>query len=218
MMAQHAFPEPAAIAVLPAMPQPSVADETNHRVANSLQLLAAMVSVEARRVADPIAVAALDTTMRRILAIGGVHRQLYQSGTAASVDLRAYLGELGAELERGCADAGRRVHVAADTINASPDAATAIGVIVSELVGNACKYAYAPGMPGDVEVVLRKMPFGGYRLEVSDRGRGMPADRISQGSGLGRQLIAMMAKRLGGRHDWTNTQPGTRFTLHVGGC
>ncbi|PNA90840.1 two-component system sensor histidine kinase/response regulator, partial [Pseudomonas sp. MPR-AND1B] len=84
---------------LPPMPEPSAADEVNHRVANSLQLLAAMVSIEARGIVDPLALAALDMTQRRIGAIAGVHRLLYQVRDARSVDMAAYLGELAGDLE-----------------------------------------------------------------------------------------------------------------------
>jgi two-component sensor histidine kinase len=134
------------------------------------------------------------------------------------VDLRAYLEELGEELEQGCADAdsGRRVIVRAAPLEVPPEEATSIGILVSELVANACKYAYAPGASGDVVVRLTAMPFGGYRLDVEDRGRGMAADRPAEGTGLGSRLIAMMAARLGGRHGWQDIAPGTRFTLCVG--
>jgi len=81
-------------------------------------------------------------------------------------------------------------------------------------VTNACKYAYAPGMPGDVRVSLRPAPFGGYALEVEDRGRGMAG--VVRGTGLGGRLVEMMATRVGGRYDYHDAQPGTRFTLRVG--
>lgn len=220
-MAQHfASQSFAPISVLPAMREPSIADESNHRVANSLQLLAAMVSIEARRVADPVARATLDETTRRIAAIAGVHRQLYQARDTARVDLGAYLEDLGDALERSCGDAagGRRVLVAADPVEVSPEAATAIGVMVSELVGNACKYAYPEGTPGDVRIALIGETAGGATLHVFDRGHGMTPGTEPRGSGLGTQLVAMMAKRLGGAFRWSDAAPGTRFTLYLGAC
>jgi two-component sensor histidine kinase len=97
----------------------------------------------------------------------------------------------------------------------SPGVATSIGVIVSELVGNACKYAYPADRPGNVEILLRKAHPGGFSLEVLDHGRGRSSDAAPEGSGLGNQLIAMMAKRLGASHIWSDARPGTRFTLCV---
>ena len=207
-----------AVTVLPAAPEPSSADEINHRIANSLQLLQAMVSVEARGIEDPAALAALDMTQRRIGAIASVHRQLYRTHEASTVDLGAYLEELGQELEAGYADAAAGRHV---TVDASPVAvtareATAIGIMVSELVGNACKYAYAGSEPGGVRIALRPMLFGGYILEVEDRGRGRARDAAPEGSGLGSRLIDMMATRLGGWHGYDDARPGTRFVFCVG--
>lgn len=219
MNADYYAPERAsAITVLPAASEISIADEINHRVANSLQLLSALVSIEARRMVDPLALAALDMTQRRIVAIAGVHRHLYRGRDAKALDLAGYLDELGTDLEQSCGNAiaGRNVRVDAEPMIMSSDKAMAIGIIVSELVGNACKYAYDPGEPGDVLVTLRSMPFGGFRLDVSDRGRGIRADAMPQGTGLGAKLIKMMAARLHAYCCWQDAQPGTRFVLLAG--
>lgn len=206
--------EQAPITVLPPDFAPNAADEVNHRVANSLQLLSAMVAMEARAIEDPAALAALDMTRRRITAIAGVHRQLYRARTTATVDLAAYLAALGEDLE-GSVDAGREVRVEAAPFELPSADATAIGIIVSELVTNACKYAYAPGEPGAVRVSLMPAPLGGYALQVEDRGRGMATGRAPQGTGLGGMLVEMMAKRLGGRCAYHDAAPGTRFVLTV---
>lgn len=223
ILARHfATHDARAVTVLPALPQPGSVEEAHHRIANSLQLLAAVVSVEAHRIADPVALAALDLTMRRITAIAGVQRMLYQSPAATSVDLGAYLQDLGAELDRGCGNAGvgRHVRVDARSVKVSAEDATAVGVIVSELVGNACKYAYPVGMPGDVRVTLRARSggyvSGGYVIEVSDSGAGILPDADPKGTGLGSRIVAMMAHRLGAQMNWRDARPGTRFTLAVG--
>jgi two-component sensor histidine kinase len=215
--AEHvATGEAASITLLPAIREPDSASEINHRVANSLQLLAAMVSVEARRIADPAAIAAFDMTLRRIGAIASVHRHLYRSSATDVVDLGAYVEELGADLERSLGDSrsGRPIIVSVDAVTVSPEAATSIGIILSELVGNACKYAYAPGQPGDIQIVLQTTAFGGYRLEVADRGRGI-AGVATEGTGLGSRLVAMMADRLRAQYAWHDARPGTRFVLDV---
>jgi two-component sensor histidine kinase len=60
------------------------------------------------------------------------------------------------------------------------------------------------------------MLFGGYILEVEDRGRGRAPDAAPHGSGLGSRLIDMMAARLGGWHGYDDARPGTRFVFCVG--
>lgn len=208
---------PSAFTVLPPAAKRTVTDESHHRIANNLQLLAAMVSIEARRVADPLALAALTMTQRRIAAIAGVHRHLYQAGDPLAVDLAAYLQSLGEDLQQCCADpaAGRNIVVSVEPVTVSSDDATALGILVSELVGNACKYAYQPGQPGDVWITLSAMPFGGYRLDVSDRGRGIVAGAAPQGTGFGARLIEMVATRLNASYAWHDAAPGTLFSLFV---
>jgi two-component sensor histidine kinase len=217
MAAQFVADDEPVVTIIPAAPEPTQADEINHRVANSLQLLSAMVSIAARGIEDPMALAALDMTQRRIGAIASVHRQLYQARETSMIDLGAYLQDLGRDLEDGYANAtaGRRILVRTGPVAIAAENAIAIGIIVSELVGNACKYAYAPDEPGDVRIALRALPFGGYTLEVSDSGRGMTAGVAPKGTGLGKRLIAMMAARLEASHDYLDAMPGTRFMLRV---
>lgn len=205
------------VVVLPPIGDPTAADEMNHRIANSLQLVMAMVSVEARAVIDPHARAVLQMTGQRIGAIANVHRHLYRSHAATHVALGDYLEELAADLEQGCGQgaAERRVLVGADPVAVPPDTANSIGVLVSELVANACKYAYAPDTPGDIRITLNAMPFGGYRLQVEDRGHGR-GDGATRGSGMGSRLIDLMAARLNAAHCWQDARPGTRFVLISG--
>lgn len=219
MTQEHHLPSfaPSPIAVLPPLREPSVADEANHRIANNLQLLTALLSVEARRITDPDVLESFAMMQRRIGAIANVHRQLYRAPDKAFVDLGAYLCELGEDLDAAAAgiEGGSRVRVEPAEVDVAAEDATAVGIIVSELVGNACKYAYAPDAPGLVRIVLRALPGGGFWLEVSDHGRGMDRGQPAQGTGVGSQLVAMMARRLHAAHMWHDDAPGTRFTLCV---
>lgn len=205
-------PQPAII--LPPLPEPNAIDEAHHRIANNLQMLSAWVSIEGRGFSDPEARASFGMLQRRIGAIATIHRQLCGAGQAGHMDLGAYLCELGETLGTAAAsDDGLRICVDAATVEVTPNDATALGMIVSELVSNAGKYAYQPGEHGLVEIVLRDLPGGGFRLEVADSGAGMTARRASSGTGMGSRLIASMAERLGAAYRWDDNAPGTRFIL-----
>lgn len=191
--------------------------ETNHRLANSLQLLAAMVAMSAREVTDHAAQTALAETHRRIEAIGRLHRHLHSRRSEPLLNLAAYLHELGRDLEDGYCDvaSGRRVIVDAADVLVSQDNALAVGILISELVGNACKYAYEPRMPGDIRIIVRSLPSHGYLLMVEDRGVGRCDTVPVAGSGLGSRLIDVMTARLRGRSHWEDARPGTRFLMSV---
>ncbi len=210
---------PSDVAVLPAIDPPSATDEVNHRVANSLQLLSAMVTMEAGRTADPQGRAALVVASQRIGAIASVHRHLYRHHESDTLDLARFVEELGADLEHSCGDGavGRRIVVVVQDVGlvATSDA-TNVGIILSELVTNACKHAYAADEPGDVLVYLGATAGGGYLLTVQDHGRGLNATSASTGTGLGSRLVANLAKRLGGSMSVEQSHPGTRFILLVG--
>lgn len=190
--------------------------EVNHRVANSLQLVTAMVRLQASALSDEAARAALADTQRRIGAISQVHRRLYTSNDVESVDMHDYLGALVAELaDTWSSDAARRdLRLDADPIRLPTDRAVSLGVIVTELVTNACKYAYGDG-GGEVRVALRQQGDDAFMLSVEDDGCGMSADASPRGTGLGTRLIAAMAKSLRSAVEYDAVPQGTRVTLRA---
>jgi two-component sensor histidine kinase len=172
--------------------------EVNHRVANSLQLVSAFVHLQAATVGDEAARAALESTTQRIGAIAQVHRRLYSSSDVERVDMRDYLGSLGEELEQtwSTPSSPRRVSVDIAPVRLKTDRAVSVGIIVTELVSNACKYAYGEGEAGEVRVSLRPEGADHFRLNVQDDGPGMSQGQAPKGTGLGGRLIAAMARSL----------------------
>lgn len=188
--------------------------ETDHRIANSLQLVMALLASQARLVADPDARDALEAAVQRVSAISSVHRQLYRASSGEGVDAADYLKELAPALEAAC---GRgfgdgRVRVDAEHIVVPLEFASALGILVTELVMNACKHAYGPGVAGNVDVCLYRARNRDFILEVRDYGlRGSSGAR--QGRGLGSNIIDLMSRRLGHRHGYARSARGTRFIL-----
>lgn len=188
--------------------------EVNHRVANSLQLVTAMVRLQASGVADPAARAALDDTQRRIGAIAQVHRRLYTANDVESVDMRDYLGSLIEELAETLSSdtMPHALRLVADPIRLPTDRAVSLGVIVTELVTNACKYAY-PGSGGEVRVALTQIDDAVYLLAVEDDGCGMPAEVTPRGTGLGTRIIRSMAQSLQAAVEYEPRDCGVRAVL-----
>ena len=185
--------------------------EVNHRVANSLQIVSAMVRMQSAALDDEGARLALEDTQRRIAAIAQVHRRLYTSNHVEQVDMREYLGALVEELGETWSTpaAPRTLVLDADPIRLSTDRAVSLGVIVTELVSNACKYAY-PANGGEVRVSLIDEGGAHFRLAVEDDGVGMVADAAPRGTGVGTKLIRAMAQSLQTIVEYDTAQSGAR--------
>lgn len=186
--------------------------EVNHRVANSLSLVSSLVSLQANVVTDQAAKDALAETRARIFAIASVHKHLYTGRDVRTVNLGDYLAELLQNLAASLQGQGHGATlqmdlepltlITNDTIN--------LGIVVTELVTNAFKYAYPTGS-GDIRVRLRALADDRAELVVEDDGIGR--DAAPQGTGLGMRIVTALAAGLAGEVDYTNRHPGTAARL-----
>jgi two-component sensor histidine kinase/CheY-like chemotaxis protein len=190
--------------------------EVNHRVANSLSLVSSLVRMQASAVKDAGARAALAETQARISAIGNLHRSLYTSDDVRTVDLSAYLESLVGELGQSMSSAGQTpmVRFEAAPILTKTDKAVSIGMIVTELVTNAIKYAY-PGEAGDIRVSLSQDSEGATVLVVADDGVGWSGQGPASGTGLGGKIIGAMAKSLATTIEYAQQPLGTRAVVKI---
>jgi two-component sensor histidine kinase len=205
------IPEPAGTTtVLP--PETMRRQEVDHRVANSLQLISSLLSLQARQAADVSVRDALGIAAHRIDAVGAIHKCLHQSGSLSSIDIAAYLFDLAETIEQSFGGAGcKRILAHVQSQMVSPDFASALGIMVTELVINACKHAYAPGEAGDIEVRLSFPSRTQFRLEVRDFG-GRYNHRAKAGPpGLGTTIIHAMCCKLDATFTYLANPAGTRF-------
>lgn len=191
--------------------------EVNHRVANSLQLVSALVHMQARALNDSAAKSALEDTQRRILAIAQVHRRLYTSNDVQSVEMSEYLAALVAELEETWSSPAspRALKLSAEPLRLTTDRAVPIGVIVSELVSNACKYAYPEAQAGEIRILLKQDGDDHFSLSIEDDGCGLPGDGSVRGTGVGTNLIRAMAASLKADLAYDTEHRGVRAVLRA---
>lgn len=189
--------------------------EVNHRVANSLQLVAALVHMQSKTVTDESARGALKETETRIQAISQIHKSLYTSSDVTSVALNDYLGAMLDNLGVAMHNDGHTARLTRmlDPVLLPTDQSINLGVVATELVTNAFKYAYPDGQSGDIRVMLRKLPEGRAELVVQDDGIGLGTTVRPGGTGLGSKVIAAMATGLKTKVEYINRTPGTAARL-----
>jgi two-component sensor histidine kinase len=187
--------------------------EANHRIANSLQLVSAMLSSQRRELADPVAREAHDRSVQRVAAIASVHRQLYLSQERGGVDVAGYLVDLVSGLRRsfsaGMQD--RRIDLEVGYALVPASFAAIIGVVVTELVINACKHAYRSNQAGGIQVMMTTGPERFFSLLVRDQGNGMQSEASS--NGLGDRLLELMIRKLDARGGYSSEGSGTTYTM-----
>lgn len=191
--------------------------EVNHRVANSLALVASLLRLQIANAKTEDVKAELAETQARITAIAGMHRSLYTSDDVRHVDLGIYLPNLVGELEHSLASAERpiAVSVKAQSLSLKSDRAVSVGMIVTELVTNAYKYAYPDGESGEIRVVLQKQGDNSALLSVEDDGIGMAEDVKPKGTGLGSRIIKSMAASLGNGIQYHAKERGTLAEVEI---
>jgi two-component sensor histidine kinase len=189
--------------------------EVNHRVANSLQLVSAFVHMQSAALSDPVSKAALQDTQRRIQAVAQVHRRLYTGSGVDAVAMDDYLAALVDELQETWSTpaAPRRLTLASEPIQMKTDRAVSLGVIVNELVSNACKYAYPATEGGEVRIALLRDGADRFVLRVEDDGCGIESGAVPKGTGLGTKVIRAMAQSLQAELSYDPAHNGVRAVL-----
>lgn len=183
--------------------------EVNHRVANSLSLVASLVRLQSNLITDQASREALKETEARILAVASVHKRLYSGDDARFVDLQEYLSSVLENVEASMRGQGHvaLLHYELEPLKLKTDFSINLGVIVTEWVTNAFKYAY-PDKPGEVRVRLRRLNDGQAELSVEDDGVGR-SEGPAKGTGLGTRIVNAMARSLGGHVEYIAAGRGT---------
>jgi len=188
--------------------------EVNHRVGNSLQLIASLLHFQGDVSGNADVKAALKEANGRVLAVARVHRSLYTSFDVRWVTLSEYLASLIRDLEdvSGGETSESVISFSGAPIQISPDAAVAIGIITTELILNALKHAYPNGR-GQVRILLHPRE-SEIDLVVEDDGVGTenPLEKKNR-RGLGQRIIAGMAEKLDGALRYEMLSPGIRAVL-----
>jgi two-component sensor histidine kinase len=189
-------------------------NEINHRVKNSLQIVAAMLQLQANAADDDLIRAHLTEASGRVSAIGRAYERLSHDANVESINLGPYLQQV-------CADAVGAYRCildfdAAPGIELDPDRAISLALIVNELVTNAIKHALSDRSDGHIWVRLARRDENTALISVRDNGVGLPAGfDLGKSRGLGMRIVAGLSKQLGAAISHRGDVDGTEFVLMV---
>ena len=188
--------------------------EVNHRVNNSLSIVASMLHLHASGAESNEVRYELHEASSRIAAIARAHQRLYRSDRIDTLDLGAYLTEVCKDLDDSMPSC--EVNVSADEgIEIRTDRAIPAVLLVNELITNAAKYAYPAGNCR-VWVTLARAPEDNVLISVRDEGVGLPPTfDIKSGRRLGMRLVHSFSQQLQGDLQVLRKDPGTEFVLTI---
>ena len=171
--------------------------ELQHRVKNSLMVAASLLAIEEHNLPDERTRAIFVNTQARLNSMSAIYEQLYRSGGIDHVNLRQYMEKLIARLAQSYLVQDRCLKIEAhiEAIELEVKRTMPLGIILTELVTNAIKYAFPAGASGVIRVELTRTGKEA-KLCVTDNGVGMPGEIHSGGMGL--QLVRMLTHQIRG--------------------
>jgi len=147
--------------------------ELQHRVKNNLQMVTALIRLEARNVADEETGMRFDRLAGRINALALLYQALSGESHEDSIDLGIYLSQVASSVMQAHATEGIRLDLKVDTWPVSANVAMPTGLVVNELLTNSLKYAFA-GRAGGTITVHSLIDDAGCRVIIADDGVGFP--------------------------------------------
>ena len=184
--------------------------ELQHRVSNNLQMVAALLTVQRRQLADEGAKAALDEAARRLQTIGKISRQLYDPA-GGSQDLGSFLDQLARDVIDASTHRSIAHQVSGDAhASISPEAAIPLALVVAESIANAIEHGFAAEQ-SDARLDIRLLRCDNRHLavEIEDNGRGLPHGfALDHSDSLGLKIATMLAGQLGGRFTLAQASQG----------
>lgn len=193
--------------------QQSLLKEVNHRIKNSLTIVASMLSLQASAVGDPALTAHLEEAARRVAAVARAHDQLYESTDVEQLDVGRYIEGLCKEVDASVAHCEVRTDVEAGIVIPTDNAISA-ALIVNELITNAAKYAYQGKSKCAIWVTVARTGDNHVSISVRDAGAGLPPDfDIHKARGLGMRIVSSLARQMKGELGVRAHNPGTEFIV-----
>jgi two-component sensor histidine kinase len=191
-------------------------EELQHRVANSLQIIASIIMMKARTVVSEETRTHLQDTHKRVMSVATVQQQLHASGVAGPIEMGPYLSKLCEALSSSMISDDRRISlkVLGETGSATCREAESLGLVVTELVINSLKHAFNEETKDGKITVAYEVSGTDWKLSVIDNGIGKPDGVFAQPkTGLGTGIVNALAKQLNAQIETLSSPKGTTVSL-----
>ena len=191
-------------------------EEMQHRVANSLQIIASILLIKARTVQSEETRLQLEDAHKRVLSVAAVQQHLQVLGRSAHIEIANYLTKLCETLAQSMIGDSRSISlkVEADDGTVISHQAVSIGLIVTELVMNALKHAFPDDKKDAAILVSYKVSDTDWKLTISDNGIGkLDLSASEKKGGLGTSLIQSLAKQLDAQVAIASDAHGTAVSI-----
>ena len=190
--------------------------EMRHRIANSLQIIASILLLKAGSVTSEETKNELRAAHQRVMSVAAVQGHLNASEGIEQIEMGPYLTKLSSGLASSMVDPRQHIDiiVSADPGTLPTSHAVSIGLIVTELIINAVKYAFPVARSAAVITVTFEMAKSDWKLTVADNGVGRrQADQPDAATGLGTALVAALAKQLKAQVSETSSKKGMAIAV-----
>jgi two-component sensor histidine kinase len=191
-------------------------EELQHRISNSLQIIASIILMKARAVQSEETRFHLEDAHKRVLSIAAVQKQLHASATTGAIEIAPYLSKLCESLAQSMIGDTRPISlkVIGEGGRATSRHAESLGLIVTELVMNSLKHAFPDDKAKGQIIVAYDMIGTNWKLSVTDSGIGKPVGGFAQGkSGLGTGIVKALANQLDAQVETLAGPGGTTVSI-----
>ena len=184
---------------------------------NHLAMIVSLIRLQARSPEPDMDYTVLS---RRIEALQLLYQELSKSGVSstnsAEVPLGAYVSRIAAAVGHLDGRPGVRVNVMAEEVQVDTGTAGRVGLLVSEILTNALRHAFADRAAGLVETRLQLLSEGVVRIQIADDGVGLPEDHAwPSGGNLGSRIVQSLLQGLDARHSVDSSTSGTTITIDI---
>jgi two-component sensor histidine kinase len=191
-------------------------DEIQHRVANSLQIIASIILLKAKAVDSEETRLHLQDAHKRVMSVAAVQQHLHASAAIGSIEMERYLSKLCEALSRSMIGDNRPIalKVRGKGGNATCPNAESLGLITTELVINSLKHAFNAATKDGQITIAYEVSGADWKLSVADNGTARPDGVFAQPkTGLGTGIVKALAKQLDAQVETLSGPQGTTVSI-----